>query len=36
LLALALGGLRQWKDRLIDALEARNTGELEGAIGIAP
>jgi len=35
-LALALGGLRQWKDRLIDALEARNTGELDGAIGIAP
>ncbi|HUH83473.1 MAG TPA: acyl-CoA dehydrogenase family protein [Stellaceae bacterium] len=35
-LALALGGLRQWKDRLIDALEARNTGELEGATGITP
>jgi alkylation response protein AidB-like acyl-CoA dehydrogenase len=35
-LALALGGLRQWKDRLIDALETRNAGELDGAIGIAP
>jgi alkylation response protein AidB-like acyl-CoA dehydrogenase len=35
-LALALGGVRHWKERLIDALETRNIGELEGAIGIAP
>jgi alkylation response protein AidB-like acyl-CoA dehydrogenase len=36
LLSLALGATRHWKERLIGALEARNTGELEGATGIAP
>ena len=36
LLSLALGSTRQWKDRLIAELEARNMSGLEGAIGIAP
>jgi len=36
LLSLALGSPREWKDRLITHLEARNDSGLGGAIGIAP
>ena len=36
LLSLALGSPREWKDRLITHLEARNDSGLGGAIAIAP
>jgi len=36
LLALTLGATRDWKDRLVARLEARNESALEGATGIAP
>jgi acyl-CoA dehydrogenase len=36
LLSLALGSVRQWKDRLVSALEASNTGAFEAATGATP
>ena len=36
LLSLALGSTREWKDRLIGRLEARNETGLGGALGAAP
>ncbi|HKW52114.1 MAG TPA: acyl-CoA dehydrogenase family protein, partial [Stellaceae bacterium] len=36
LLSLALGSLREWKDRLITHLETRNDSGVGGAIGITP